>query len=214
MKRVICTVIALVLVFTAFSFAEADFTTARGMKWGMSADEVQAIELALLAQEDEEDEHNYDYYVYYDSYREREDYEELPIDIAVVGNYKYVPFSRFNAQVRYYLADDELKAALYYVEDDMYYSSDVEYLVLALSSLYGYAETVRPAVLEELMGDSCLNDYSLNNITQACAWTSLDDTNIYMLLKMEGDYVEGCEVLYVEKAFAEQYVNTYDLSGL
>ncbi|MBR6667875.1 MAG: hypothetical protein IKL25_05895 [Clostridia bacterium] len=161
MKKIIAALLAALMLCTCFACAEESaFTFRNGLHWGMTPDEVLAVE----------------------GRTEYWDFDELSYT-ASITELEDLMVSKFEADIVYFfvegkLACVEIDPALWHEYD----AEDIEYLKQALSIVYGEADPNLPvpATVAALME---MSDY-----TVVCGWQPTEDT--YIGIMSNGNYIE------------------------
>lgn len=209
MKRIslftiVAVLILALLLSSGISEADDSFTSARGMNWGMSPEEVMAIEEELGIEH--EDLRYYSYSEYF---------ENCPLDLAQLEIREKLAFSKFKSANFYFFLDNELVIITNELRDNFYDPVDLTYLQRAFSTKYGDMETLGIEDFDVFLGEQCLDLPGIaEKITDAYGWHICSDADVYLLVRASEEYGYDGYVFYVNKDFGDRYISVYDTTGL
>ncbi len=132
-----------------------------GIRWGMNAKQVSALENGPMTE------------------RHMQNWSIMLTDGRVV-------VSRFTANLVFMFRDDRLMMISYEFPQEK--PESFQYLTGALSSLYGEKADAEPLKIKALMDAINPNRYRIELITQACGWTNSDGTAVYLYYYSETDF--------------------------
>ena len=134
--------------------APGDFRFRDGIRWGMSPQQVKALESEAMT-------------------------ERTLQEWTVMLTDEKVAVSRFTADLVFMFREDRLAMITYeFRKKDP--ATDFAYLCGALSSVYGERTAAEPAAIKNLMDAVNPNRYRTEAITEAYGWTAEDGTAVYL----------------------------------
>ena len=132
-----------------------------GIRWGMNAMQVRALEPEQMT-------------------------ERSMSDWSVLFTEGKVTVSRFTADLVFMFRADRLMMATYEFSRET--RDSFQYISAALSSVYGDKTDADPLVVKSLMDAVNPNRYRTDLITDSCVWTTADGTTIYLYHYSSNDF--------------------------
>ena len=134
--------------------APEDFRFRDGIRWGMSMQQVKALE-------------------------QEEMLERSNQDWSIMVTREKVAVSRFTADLVFMFRQDRLKMITYeFQRQDA--AADFQYLTGALISIYGEKQDADPLMIKTFMDAINPGRYQLDRIREACAWIRNDGTAVFL----------------------------------
>ena len=153
---------------------QPSFSFRGGIRWGMTPELVRSIETEAMTEKSGE--------VW-----------------TVMVTADPVAVSRFSADLVFIFQNNALKMITYEFYQDvssLYY----QYLIGALSSVYGDGQEAQPATVKALMDLIYPGRFSLEKIRQPVVWTHADGTHIYLYYFTDTNYA----ILYTSPGLGSQ----------
>ena len=166
-----------------FTIEQQPFSFRNGVQWGMTPDLVRTIETESMTE------------------RGKGEWFVMMTD-------EQVPVSRFTADLIFIFQNQTLKMITYEFQEDATILN-YQYLIGALTSVYGEAQDASPETIKQLMDLIYPDRFRTERIREQKVWNYTDGTHVYLYYFADSNYA----ILYTSPEFSAQN-NGYEINGL
>ncbi len=166
-----------------FTMEQQPFSFRNGVQWGMTPELVRSVETEAMAE------------------RGKGEWSVMMTD-------EPVPVSRFTADLIFIFQNQTLKMITYEFQKDATILN-YQYLIGALTSVYGEAQDASSETIKQLMDLIYPDRFRTEWIREQKVWNYSDGTHIYLYYFADSNYA----ILYTSPEFSAQY-NGYEINGL
>ena len=166
-----------------FTMEQPPFSFRNGVQWGMTPESVRSVETESMTE------------------RGKGEWSVMMTD-------EPVPVSRFTADLIFIFQNQTLKMITYEFQQDAT-GLNYQYLIGALTSVYGEAQDASPKTIKQLMDLIYPDRFRTERIREQKVWNYTDGTHVYLYFFSDNNYA----ILYTSPEFSVQN-NGYETNGL